>query len=168
MDNFDALAFPDVTFIDGVEYKTHRSNNKVLVPYTETPDIGIGDVITQKSGKREIRLKVLDTQFLEDVGLDVGTNHPHLLTLKVENMTSKEHQSTPVGVTNYHIGNINGEQLQVGNNNTQLVTINIQNLVEKVAKSNDPEAKTLLRKLLENNTVSSVIGAGTSALLGML
>ncbi|MCV5916827.1 hypothetical protein OFN60_25700, partial [Escherichia coli] len=40
--------------------------------------------------------------------------------------------------------------------------------VEEVAKSNDPEAKSLLKQLLENSTVGSVIGAGASALISML
>ncbi|ELI5417869.1 hypothetical protein RRJ93_004517, partial [Vibrio parahaemolyticus] len=70
--------------------------------------------------------------------------------------------------TTFNIGSISGEQLQVGNNNTQSVTINVQKLVEEVAKSNDPEAKSLLKQLLENSTVGSVIGAGASALISML
>lgn len=168
--DFDAQAYPDVVFIEGNEHKAHRdiSKGRVLVPYSEIPDVGIGDVITQKSGKREIHLKVLDVQFLEGGTLNVGTNHPNMLTLCVENTASQQHKSSTANNTTFNIGSISGEQLQVGNNNSQSVTINVQKLVEEVAKSNDPEAKGLLKKLLENSTVGSVIGAGASALISML
>lgn len=168
--DFDALAYPEVVFIEGQEFKAQRdmSKGQVLVPYTETPDVGIGDVITQKSGKREIHLKVLDVQFLEGGTLKVGTKHPHMLTLHVENSTSQPHKTSSSNNTTFNIGSISSEQLQVGNNNTQTVTINVKKLVEEVAKSDDPEAKGLLKKLLENRTVGSVIGAGASALISML
>lgn len=65
-------------------------------------------------------------------------------------------------------GPVTNQQAQFGNGNTQNVTINIQELVEKVAASNDPKAKGMLMKLLENPTVSGVIGAGVSGLIGML
>ncbi len=68
----------------------------------------------------------------------------------------------------FNIGSISSQQVQVGNNNNQIVNITIQQLVEEIAKSADPEAKSLLKKLLENSTVGSLIGAGASALLGLL
>lgn len=66
-----------------------------------------------------------------------------------------------------NIGNLSGNGIQVGNNN-QINHINIQQLVEEIAKSNDPQAKSMLRQLLENSTVASLVGAGASALLGLL
>lgn len=60
------------------------------------------------------------------------------------------------------------QQAQFGNDNNQNVTINIQKLVEEVAKSGDKEAKGMLINLLENPTVSGVIGAGVSGLIGLL
>ncbi|NIY90361.1 hypothetical protein HCZ64_24580, partial [Vibrio campbellii] len=68
----------------------------------------------------------------------------------------------------YNFGTISAEQMQVGNDNTQNTTINIQQLVEKVASSNDNEAKNKLKQLLENSTVASVLGASVSSLLSML
>jgi hypothetical protein len=65
-------------------------------------------------------------------------------------------------------GLVTNQQAQFGNGNTQNVTINMQELVEKVAKSNDPEAKGMLMKLLENPTISGVIGAGVTGLIGLL
>lgn len=67
-----------------------------------------------------------------------------------------------------NIGSISSNHLQVGNNNTQITNMNVQELVEKVAQSNDPEAKSKLMALLQNNTVASVLGAGVSGLLGLL
>lgn len=67
-----------------------------------------------------------------------------------------------------NIGSINSNHLQVGNNNTQIMNMNVQELVEKVAQSNDPEAKSKLMSLLQNNTVASGLGASVSGLLGLL
>ncbi|MGO2510834.1 hypothetical protein [Marinomonas sp. ef1] len=69
---------------------------------------------------------------------------------------------------NFNIGTLNAQSAQLGNGNTQNVTINIQELVEKVAASGDKEAKGVLMKLLENPTISGVIGAGVSGLIGIL
>lgn len=63
---------------------------------------------------------------------------------------------------------LNNAQIQLGNGNTQIMQISVQELIEKIATSEDKEAKSLLTKLLENNTVASVIGAGTAALLNLL
>ena len=167
--DFDKMAYPEVIIIAETEYKGQRNMTKgqMLIPYTDEPDVGIGDIIVQKSGKREIHLKVLDVSFLEGGSLNVGTKHPHMLTLKVENTTAKSHLSNTQSST-FNIGSISGEQVQVGNRNTQVTNINIQQLVEHVAKSNDTEAKATLKSLLQNSTVASLIGAGASALLNML
>jgi hypothetical protein len=69
---------------------------------------------------------------------------------------------------NFNIENFNAQNAQLGNGNTQNVTINMQELVEKVAASDDPEAKGMLMKLLENPTISGVIGAGVTGLIGLL
>ncbi|MEM5528070.1 hypothetical protein WN093_04495 [Gammaproteobacteria bacterium AS21] len=167
--NFDELAYSEIIYIEGQEYKAKRDMNKgtVSIPYTDEPDVGIGDVITQKSGKRKISLKVLDASFLKDGTLNIGTKHPNVVKLKVENTTTKAHKE-PAQPSTINIGSVTGEQVQVGNNNTQTVNISVQQLVEEIAKTNDPEAKGLLKKLLENSTVGSLVGAGASALIGLL
>ncbi len=167
--DFDKLAYPEKLTIAGMEYKGQRNMSKgeVLVPYTDEPDVGIGDVITQKSGKREIHLKVIDASFLEGGSLGVGTTHPHMLTLKVENTTAQPHV-TKHGDSTFNIGSINGENVQVGNSNTLTTNVTIQELAETIAKSGDPEAKSKLKEFLQNSTVGSLIGAGASALIGIL
>ncbi|MFP5497081.1 MAG: hypothetical protein ACLGJE_13155 [Gammaproteobacteria bacterium] len=167
--SFDLLAYPDKIVIADTEFEAQRNLSKgsIIVPYTEEPDIGIGDFVIQKVGRREVVLKVLDVQFMPGGTLGVGTRHPNLLTLKVENMTAKPHLPTAHSST-YHIGSISGEQIQVGNDNSQTVNISIQNLADAISKSGDPVAKSALRNLLENNTVASILGAGASALLALL
>lgn len=167
--DFDAMAYPDQVVIDGADFRCRRNMEKgtIMVPYTDAPDVGIGDVIVQKAGKREIQLKVLDAQFLPGGTLQAGTEHQNLLTLKVTNLTAQPHSSNAQSST-YNIGSISASQVQVGNNNSLAVNISVQHLAEAVAKSNDEEAKSALKKLLENNTVASIAGAGVSALLAFL
>jgi hypothetical protein len=101
--------------------------------------------------------------------LSVGTKHPNIVNLKVENATAQSYKTqAEVNPSTINIGSISGEQIQVGNNNSQTVNISIQQLAEKLTKSSDHEAKSLLKKLLENSTVGSLIGAGASAIISML
>ncbi len=167
--DFDKLAYPDTITIADIEYKAQRNMSKgqVLIPYTDKPDVGIGDVIVQKAGKREINLKVLDVSFLEGGTLGVGTNHPNMLTLKVQNTTAQPHLPSQNKST-FNIGSVSGDNVQVGNNNTLSVHVSIQQLAEHIAKSGDEEAKSTLKALLENSTVAGLIGAGASSLLGLL
>lgn len=167
--DFDKLAYPETIAIAEVEHKGKRdmSKGQLLIPYSEEPDVSIGDIITQKSGKREIHLKVLDVSFLEGGSLNVGTNHPHMLTLKVQNTTAQPHLPSSNNST-INIGSVSGEQVQVGSHNSQIHNITMQQLVEHIAKSSDPEAKATLKSLLQNSTVASLIGASVSALLGLL
>ncbi len=167
--NFDELAYPETITIAGIEYKGQRdmSKGQVLIPYTEEPDVGIGDIITQKSGKREIFLKVIDCSFLKGGSLNVGTKHPHMLTLKVQNTTAQPHLPQHKSST-FNIGSVSGSNVQVGNNNSLGVNINIQELAERIAESGDEDAKSKLKEFLDNSTVASVIGAGVSGLLGLL
>ncbi|ERT11890.1 hypothetical protein LGZ99_16690 [Photorhabdus temperata] len=58
--------------------------------------------------------------------------------------------------------------MQVGNNNSQITNISIQDIAEKIAQSGDKEAKNVLIKFLENNTVASIVGAGVTGLIGLL
>ncbi|PSV09922.1 hypothetical protein [Photobacterium leiognathi] len=51
--------------------------------------------------------------------------------------------------------NIKSESVQIGDNNT----INIQNSLDQTTKSGDEVANGILKKLLENNIVASILGA---------
>ena len=67
-----------------------------------------------------------------------------------------------------NIGNISGSTFQVGNGNSLSVHVSVQELVENIAKSNDIEAKSKLKELLNNGTVANLIGVGATALLALL
>ena len=167
--DINKLACPDIFIINSEELKGKRNtdDNSLKIPYTQTPDIGIGDIISQKAGMREISLKIIDVSFLEGGTLNVGTRHPHMLTLKTENTTAQEH-STKNDNSTINIGSVAGDQVQIGNNNNQITNLHFQQLIEQVSKSNDSEAKSLLKSLLKNSTVASVVGASVTALLGLL
>ncbi|EMQ2224062.1 TPA: hypothetical protein ACW7U9_004727 [Citrobacter freundii] len=170
MIDFDDEAYGDTFDIHGEKVRGNRNGGKRLVeiPYTEELDINIGDIIVQLIGSREIQLKVIDISLSKNGTLFIGTEHPHLMNLKVENLTEQMHSTrSPVSST-YNISSINATQVQVGNNNSQIANITMQELIERVSKSEDPEAKATLRTLLENSTVASIVGAGASALLGLL
>jgi len=167
--DFDKMAYPDRVILDGTEYKARRdtSKSKLDIPYTEEPDIGIGDVIVQIAGKREIHLKVIDVSFQEGGSLGVGTKHPHILSLNVRNVSSEEHAPKPSGST-INIGSISGEMVQIGDQNVQIAEVSVKQLVEHIANSDDVEAKSRLKDLLANATVAALLGAGASKLLGIL
>ena len=167
--DFDAMPYPDTFAIKGEQYKgqRNRNTNEVLIPYTKPPLVQIGDRISHRNGPNLFELQVLDADFMEGGSLGVGTDHPHMLTLSTRNLTSSAHLPQPTP-TSFHIGSVSGHQVQVGNQNSQVVNITLHEVIKQVAAAGDPEAKGLLRKLLENNTVASIVGAGTAALIGAI
>ncbi len=162
---FDALAYPDIIIIDGIEYKACKKI-AALVFLTLMSLMLVLVMLSPKNQERDVELKVLDASFTPGATLEIGTDHPHMLTLTVENLTANQHKSKDSSSV-VNIGNISGHQVQVGNN-SQTTNISIQELVEKIAKSDDTEAKNALVKFLENSTVASVIGAGVSGLISLL
>lgn len=167
--DFDDMAYPDIFLISENEFKGSRNTkeNQIDIPFTDEPQIELGDVLTQKIGSRELKFKVVDLSISNNGTLNIGTTHPHLLTLSVENLSSESY-TTVKSMNTFHIGSVNGEQIQIGESNHMLVNISITELVEKVAQSGDPQAKSVLKQLLENSTVASIVGAGASALLSLL
>jgi len=165
--NINELAYPEVIIIDNIEYKGNRDikTNTIKIPYTEEPDVGKDDIIKIKVGKREHQYKVSDCKFMKNATLQIGTNHPHILTLNVEDdFNKKETSDSPT----FNINSITAGQIQVGNNNTLSVNITLKEFVDKVSNTDDEEAKTLLKKVFENPTIAGVIGAGASTLFGLL
>lgn len=162
-------AYPHEFEIAGEKYSGQRDlkSDTVFIPYTEEPVVNFGDVIKQKAGSGFTELKVIDLSF-EPGGADgIGTKHNHLLTLIVENQTSRTHK-TPAAQGNVSIGSIGSIEgpLQIGNHNTQTTNISLSEFVQQVAARNDPEAKNLMLKFFENPTVAAILGSGTSAALG--
>jgi hypothetical protein len=164
--DFDAMAYPDRFIINGNEYDGKRDlrRSEVRIPYTNEPVIRIGDTFSQRGSQSEIFLKVIDLSFLKGGTLSVGTSHENMLTLKVENTTANEHIKAPLPASNY-FGSIFTQQFQVGDHNNQTMNMTVKELTDRVSASSDDEAKSLLRKLLENPIVANIIGAGAAALL---
>jgi len=103
---------------------------------------------------------------LKSLGFHIGASGHIAITGNIMIMkTEKEEVAMPQNIS---IQSITSGNVQVGNNNSQVTNIHIQEIVEKVAASNDPEAKSILKSLLENSTVGSLLGAGASALIGLL
>ena len=123
-----------------------------------------GDFLERKASNGSVSVyKVIDPGFIESDGIDF----PARYKIKHQNLSVEEVKELPQNVT-YNFGSISAEQMQVGNNNTQNVTINFQELVKKVVESDDEEAKSKLKSLLENSTVASVVGAGISGWISLL
>lgn len=167
--NVDTFFYPDIVLIDGVEYGAQKKseNGKLLVPCGGMPDIDFGKIIEQKIGEKLIPLKITDYQFREGHTLGVGTNLPNMLELETVNALAEQHKPKASGST-VNIGSITSDNVQIGDHNVQLHNATIKEIVEHVSKSDDPEAKSKLKSLLENPTVSSLVGAGATALLAML
>lgn len=161
--DFEAIAYPDTFEINGEVHKGSRSPKdlRVLIPYTVEPVVNFGDVIVQKLGSASrAELKVIDMKFMPNGTMLIGTKHPHLLTLTVENMTSNAHKS-PAAPT-ISIGSNSGN-VQIGSHNQQITNISLQEVVQKVAEQGDPQTKGLLRVILENPTVSTLVGVAATA-----
>lgn len=67
----------------------------------------------------------------------------------------------------FNIENINGNNLQLGSYN-HLTYSGIESFVKEISASNDEQAKNILVTLLENRTVSSVVGDRTPTLISLL
>ena len=167
--DFDEMAYADAFEINSVLHKGSRDRrtNEVLIPYTDEPVVRLGDVIVQQAGANRIELKILDVDFRIGGSLKVGTHHPHILALSVENLSIAAHRTKPAPSA-IHIGSVTGHQVQVGSHNSQVVTISLVEVVKQVAATSDPQAKGLLRQFLENNTVASILGAGATGLIALL
>ncbi len=133
--------------------------------FIERSDILIesGDLLRRRASNGSVsNYKVIDPGFHEAFH-GIAAHYQ----IKHQNLSIQEAEKMVQSIT-YNFGSISAEQMQVGNDNTINVTINVQQLVEKVAASNDEEAKSKLRSLLENNTVASLLGASVSGLIGLL
>ncbi|RUR43386.1 hypothetical protein ELY37_16850 [Vreelandella populi] len=166
--NVDTFFYPDIVMIEGMEFGAQKNSaGKLLIPCGDMPDIDFGKIIEQKIGNKLIPLKITDYQFREGHSLGVGTNLPNMLELETVNTLAEQHKPKTSSST-VNIGSITSDNVQIGDHNVQLHNATIKEIVEHVSKSDDPEAKSKLKSLLENPTVSSLVGAGVTALLAML
>lgn len=150
----------DGTKIEGI--KASVQENKTFIHRSDIV-IESGDLLQRKASNGVVsNYQVIDPGFREKFA-----SIPAHYQIKHKNLSIQEVEKMIQQVT-YNFGSISAEQLQVGNDNTQNVTINVKKLVEEIAKSNDDNAKSMLRNLLGNSTVASIVGAGVSGLISMI
>jgi len=154
-------AWPDRVIIDGTEFKARRDagEGSVNVPYTTAPEVSVGDVITQKVGRSEVSLEVLEVNFQPNGSLGIGTSHRHLLTLMVEGTTSQAHTSSPAE---------KAKPVAVPDRPVAIVYPRLDELVKKVAVSKDVGSRAVMLALLENKQVQALIGPGAAGLVDLL
>jgi hypothetical protein len=154
-------AWPDRVVIDGTEFKARRDSGEgsVNVPYTTEPEVSVGDVITQKVGRSEVSLEVLEVNFQPNGSLGIGTHHRHLLTLMVEGTTSQAHTGSPAE---------RARPVIAPTRTVAIVYPRLDELVKEVAASKDPGARAAMLALLENKQVQTLIGPGAAGLVDAL
>lgn len=167
MVNFEALAFPHTFELEGSKYKGKRivKEGKIIIPCLECPEISMKSMIIQIQKPNNIEFETIDFEFNEGSTLGTVSDKPNILTIYIENKLEK---SKTVPQSNFNIGTINSTAVQVGNLNNQNIDLNIQQLVQQVVESEDEEAKGILKELLENSTVASLIGVGVANLISLL
>lgn len=95
---------------------------------------------------------------------------PHW-TLKLRKDSSMANSPKPPQATTINITNSQG--IQIGDHNVQHIASSLVGLVEKIESTNMPvqekaEAKGLLRDLMSNPVVASILGSATSGVLALL
>lgn len=95
---------------------------------------------------------------------------PHW-TLKLRKDSSMLNSPKPPQATTINITNSQG--IQIGDHNVQHIASSLVGLVEKIESTNMPaqekaEAKGLLRDLMSNPVVASILGSATSGVLALL
>ncbi|PTR34157.1 hypothetical protein C8J98_102345 [Luteibacter sp. OK325] len=166
-------AWPDRVTIDGTAFKARVDSGDGLVslPCASEPQVSVGDVITQTVGRRENSLEVLEVDFQPNGSLGIGTVHRHLLVLTVEPTTSQAHTQQP-GAT-AAVGNVVPRKAALPRKAAPVPAaqaappspLKLAELVERVSRSADAEAKAMLIALLDNASVSTIVGPVTA--LGM-
>lgn len=152
--SYDASLGDDCAIL-GIAKETYRD----LAGLNSFSEISEGDYVytVRRGSKTRIKRTVRQVSVLDD---------PIFIVIKLDfvpQLTGHEK-----AVNNFHINNINGTNVQVGENNNIDINITLSELVNKIIESEDQDAKNALGKFLSNNTIASIIGAGTSKLLDLL
>lgn len=165
-------AWPDRVTIDGMVYKARvdAGDGMVSLPCPSEPQVSVGDVITQTVGRRESSLEVLEVDFQLNGSLGIGTIHRHLLVLTVEPTTSQAHTQPPGAAVSRAKAPPPATRAPkaspvLSTQAAPVSTLKLAELVDRVARSSDAEAKALLLSLLDNPSVSAIVGPVTA--LGM-
>jgi hypothetical protein len=157
-------AWPDRVTIDGMVYKARvdAGDGLVSLPCPSEPQVSVGDVITQTVGRRETSLEVLEVDFQLNGSLGIGTVHRHLLVLTVEPTTSQAHTQPPRATAPVSKSVPRPVAAASSVQAAPASTLKLAELVEKVSRSSDVEAKAMLVALLDNPSVTAIVGPVTA------
>lgn len=143
-----------------------KFGGKKLTVFDDKLSVGEGDVVIQPlPNGTEVRYVVIDSQF--NTGLRSIKAH---YSLTVEKESKQQKAEKMASNTTYHISNSN---VQVGDGNVQNIVNSFEQLAREIEVSNSSpaqkeEAKGLLKSLITNPTVASVLGGAVSGLLGAI
>jgi len=145
-------------------FKTKFGGEKLVV-FNDQLVISEDDIVIQPlpNGAEE-RFAVTDVQF--NSGLSRIKAHYSITVIK----ETKQQREKKLASNTFHINNSN---VQVGDGNIQNIVNSFEQLVQEIELSNSTqpqkeEAKGLLKSLISNPTVASVLGAAASGLIGVL
>ncbi|MFK5947598.1 MAG: hypothetical protein QM500_02365 [Methylococcales bacterium] len=146
-------------------YKT-KFGAKKLVIFNDKLKVSEGDVVIQPlpNGTEE-RFVVTDSQFSSGL----GSIKPHY-SISVVKESKQQREQKMAANTTFHINNSN---VQVGDGNVQNIVNSFEQLVKEIDSSastpaQKDEAKGLLKSLITNPTVASVLGGAVSGLIGLM
>ncbi|GDX05718.1 hypothetical protein [Buttiauxella sp. A111] len=159
----DDFFYPDSFEFKGISYKGQRSNNELLI-LIDTNDcpFDISEVVTQKIGSKERFFEVADWSVQSSEGMG---GKPYLAVLNVRSLDALP-KNNPISQTFNFNASVTASNLQAGNNNSIKQEITIQQLADEIRKSGDAEAKGLLDRLLNNQTVAGILSAVAGACIG--
>jgi GNAT superfamily N-acetyltransferase len=160
----DKSRYPEIILIDGIEHngKRNMSKGQILIPYTDAPNVRVGDVIVKTSGKKDEHFKVTNTSFIEDGSFGIGTDHPHLLALKVVNTSAQPQVSkTPTSTAEGRSApgdNIPDRQRRIG-----IKTISMQQFMKNIAKNPGDESTATEKPIAQDKPDDSATRAEAPA-----
>lgn len=141
-------------------FKTNFATNEIRI-YDEALDADVGDFIVQllPGGKEKLHV-------VRDINHSKGLRSisPHWI-LVTQSLSEQERQQAMSGPT-YNFSNSN---VQIGNHNVQNIVASMESLVTEinnaaVEPAEKEKAKGILRSLIENPVVASVLGAGVQTI----
>ncbi len=159
------LTYPEIIIIGGIEHsgKRNMSKGQILIPYTDAPNVCVGDVVVKKSDKKDTYLKVTGISFIEDGSFGIGTDHPHLLALKVAN-TSTQPQALKNTSSTAEVSSVPGEENIDSQKRTKIKTISMQHFMKHVVKNWGEEPTSTEKPLVQDASVVRVPSEETSAM----
>jgi len=155
--------YPDLVVISGQEYNAQRSTSAgiILLPYKYEPKVKEGDVISHKTDAADVSLKVLEASFRRIGTFTSANKTPHMLTMKVEVTEEAPSELQPVAA-------FEADSVEEADEDLPPVTISLHQFIERVSMGNDGEAKEIVKKLLQTNVVTRLLGPGTKTLAKLL